>query len=56
LFGIFYALQLRLQAMGNIMIPYQFLQALPYVVTVLVLIGLTKRRVQAPKALGVPYK
>lgn len=56
LFGIFYALQLRIQAMGNIMIPYQFLQALPYVVTILVLIGLTKRRVQSPKALGVPYK
>lgn len=56
LFGIFYALQLRIQAMGNILIPYQFLQALPYVVTILVLIGLTRRRVQAPKALGVPYK
>lgn len=56
LFGIFYALQLRIQAMGNILIPYQFLQALPYVVTILVLVGLTRRRVQAPKALGVPYK
>jgi ABC-type uncharacterized transport system permease subunit len=56
LFGVFYALQLRIQAMGNILIPYQFLQALPYVVTILVLIGFTRRRVQSPKALGVPYK
>jgi len=56
LFGVFYALQLRIQAMGNIMIPYQFLQALSFVVTILVLVGLTRRRVQSPKALGVPYK
>ncbi|MCC6146532.1 MAG: ABC transporter permease [Anaerolineaceae bacterium] len=56
LFGVFYALQLRIQAMGSVLIPYQFLQALPYVVTIIFLIGLTKRRVQSPKALGVPYK
>lgn len=55
LFGIFYALQLRFQAMQNVIIPYQFLQMLPYLVTVLVLVGLTRRRARAPKALGVPY-
>ena len=37
----------------------EFLQALPYVMTVVVLVivstGLAKRRVGAPEALGVPY-
>jgi len=56
LFGIFYALQLRIQAMPNVNIPYQFLQALPYLATIIVLIGFNKSRVQAPKTLGVPYK
>lgn len=56
LFGIFYALQLRIQTMPDVNIPYQFLQALPYQATLLVLIGFNKRRVQAPKTLGVPYK
>jgi simple sugar transport system permease protein len=56
LFGIFYALQLRIQTMPDVNIPYQFLQALPYLATLLVLIGFNKRRVQAPKTLGVPYK
>lgn len=54
LFGSFYALQLRLQAMPEILIPYQFLQALPYLATLLVLVGLT-RRARSPRALGVPY-
>lgn len=56
LFGIFYALQLRIQTMPDVNIPYQFLQALPYLATLVVLVGLNKRRVQAPKTLGVPYK
>ena len=56
LFGIFYALQLRIQTMPDVNIPYQFLQALPYLATLLVLVGFNKRRVQAPKTLGVPYK
>jgi ABC-type uncharacterized transport system permease subunit len=55
LFGIFFALQLRLQAMSGLVIPYQFLQALPYVMTLLVLIGL-RGRTAMPKALGVPYQ
>jgi simple sugar transport system permease protein len=56
LFGIFYALQLRIQTMPNVNIPYQFLQALPYLATLLALVGFNKRRVQTPKTLGVPYK
>jgi len=55
LFGVFYALELRLQAMTNVFIPYQFWQALPYVATLLVLVGMRGRSV-APKALGVPYE
>lgn len=55
LFGLFYALQLRLQAMVNITVPYQFLQALPYVMTLLTLVLLRGRAI-SPKALGVPYE
>jgi general nucleoside transport system permease protein len=55
LFGVFYALQLRLQAMTNFFIPYQFWQALPYVATLLVLVAM-RGRSAAPKALGVPYQ
>jgi len=55
LFGFFFALQLRLQAMSDLAIPYQFLQALPYVMTLLVLISL-RGRAAMPKALGVPYQ
>lgn len=56
LFGAFYALQLRIQTMPHVAIPYQFLQALPYVATLVVLIGFNKNRVKSPKMLGVPYK
>jgi len=56
LFGVFYALQLRIQTMPNVTIPYQFLQALPYLATLLVLITFNKNRVKSPKTLGVPYK
>ena len=56
LFGVFYALQLRIQAMPDVNIPYQFLQTLPYLATILVLIGFNKSRVKSPKTLGVPYK
>jgi general nucleoside transport system permease protein len=54
LFGVFYALQLNLQAMTNSVIPYQFWQALPYLATLLVLVAL-RGRTGAPRALGVPY-
>ena len=40
LFGVFYGLQLHLQAMTNSVIPYQFWQALPYVATLVVLVSL----------------
>ncbi|NPV57766.1 MAG: ABC transporter permease [Anaerolineae bacterium] len=55
LFGVFYALQLRLQAMSGNVIPYQFLQVLPYLATLIVLVSL-KGRGAEPKALGKPYK
>jgi general nucleoside transport system permease protein len=55
LFGVFFALQLSMQAMTNLIIPYQFWQALPYVATLVVLVAL-RGRSAAPKALGVPYQ
>ncbi len=55
LFGVFYALQLRVQAMNSVLLPYQFLQVLPYVATVLALISV-RHRAGSPKALGVPYR
>jgi simple sugar transport system permease protein len=54
LFGVFYALQLSLQAMTRSIIPYQFWQALPYLATLIVLVAL-RGRAGAPRALGVPY-
>ncbi len=55
LFGVFYALQLRLQAMSIAFLPYQLMQALPYLATILVLINL-RNQARTPKALGIPYK
>lgn len=54
LFGVFYGLQLHLQAMTRLIIPYQFWQALPYLATLIVLVAL-RGRTGAPRALGVPY-
>ncbi len=54
LFGVFYGLQLHLQAMTNSFIPYQFWQALPYVATLIILVAL-RGRTGSPRALGVPY-
>jgi general nucleoside transport system permease protein len=54
LFGVFYGLQLNLQAMTNSIIPYQFWQALPYLATLIALVAL-RGRTGAPRALGVPY-
>jgi ABC-type uncharacterized transport system permease subunit len=54
LFGVFYGLQLHLQAMTNSVIPYQFWQALPYLATLIVLVAM-RGRTGAPRALGVPY-
>lgn len=54
LFGVFYGLQLTLQAMTNSFVPYQFWQALPYLATLIVLVAL-RGRAGSPRALGVPY-
>lgn len=55
LFGVFFALQLRLQAVPDLAIPYQALQVLPYLATILVLVGV-RGRSAAPSALAVPYE
>jgi len=54
LFGSTFALQLRLQA-GQTVIPYQFLQTLPYLVTFIALI-ISHGRSSQPKAMGVPFE
>ena len=56
LFGFLDALSIRLQGanIGGISIPVQAIQALPYVMTVVLLAGFIGRA-YAPKALGVPY-
>jgi len=52
-FGAADAAQLRFQAMGSV-IPYQFLQMLPYVITVIALTIMVKRSI-VPKTWGAPY-
>jgi ABC-type uncharacterized transport system permease subunit len=52
LFGFATALQFHIQALG-LMVPYQFLLMLPYVLTLLVLAGYAGTT-RAPAALGVP--
>lgn len=59
LFGGTNALQFRLQAVGTT-IPAPFLNMLPYVFTIVVLVVITwweavRRRLGAPAALGIPY-
>jgi simple sugar transport system permease protein len=54
LFGFSDALGQRFQFLG-VPIPPQFLQMVPYVITIVVLAGLVGRAV-APKADGVPYE
>ena len=53
LFGGAYALQLRLQIM-EAPVPHQLLLALPYLITLIVLMG-ASRSTGAPAALGIPY-
>jgi simple sugar transport system permease protein len=57
-FGAFSALPFTLQARGVTITP-QLFQALPYVMTIVVLVivssGIGKRRLGAPASLGVPY-
>jgi len=58
LFGFAEAVQIRLQGVvlwGTQPIPVQFIQILPYVVTILVLAGFVGRS-RAPKSLGIPFQ
>jgi simple sugar transport system permease protein len=58
LFGFAEAVQIRLQGVilwGTQPIPVQFIQILPYVVTIFVLAGFVGRS-RAPKALGTPFE
>lgn len=52
-FGLIDALQMGLQAVG-VDLPYQLLLALPYLLTIVVLVG-SRGRSRAPLALGLPY-
>jgi ABC-type uncharacterized transport system permease subunit len=54
LFGIADALQFRIQALNIPSLPYELLLMLPYVLTILVLLG-GAHKADAPAALGVPY-
>lgn len=56
LFGFLDALSIRLQgtSFGGVAVPVQAIQALPYVLTVVLLAGFIGRA-YAPKALGTPY-
>jgi len=54
LFGAFYALQLQLQADPELKVPYQALQALPYLMTLVAMMFVRNRR-DAPSMLGTPY-
>ncbi|MCM2278821.1 MAG: ABC transporter permease [Oligoflexia bacterium] len=58
LFGFADALQIRLQGValwGDRPVPVQFIQILPYLVTILVLAGLVGKS-RAPRALGLPFQ
>jgi len=57
LFGFAEAVEIRLQGavVGGVQIPVQFIQILPYVVTMLVLAGFVGRS-RAPKALGTAFR
>ena len=55
IFGLFYALQLMLQAQASIVVPYQVLQALPYIMTIVTLV-VVRGKGAAPSKLGQPYE
>lgn len=54
LFGLFYALQLQLQAQPLLNISYQVFQALPYVMTIIAVCFVGGKSAE-PRKLGVPY-
>lgn len=55
LFGTANSIQLRLQSIGY-EIPYHLFLMIPYVITILAVIGAGGQRNQGPRALGSPYK
>jgi general nucleoside transport system permease protein len=55
LFGFFDAYQLRLQQLAGGVVPYQVFLMLPYILSILALIVMS-RRAQYPRALMVPYR
>src|ERR1041385_2979806 len=57
MFGFFDAVAIRLQGVrfGTFEVPVQFIQVLPYVLTVVLLAGFIGGAV-APKAIGIPYE
>ena len=52
LFGVAEAIAIRMQ--GTVNIPNQFIQLIPYVLTIVVLAGFIRRAIP-PRAIGVPY-
>ncbi len=55
LFGLFDAYQLRLQQLAGAVVPYQLFLMLPFVMSIIALIVMS-RRVAYPRALMVPYR
>lgn len=55
LFGLFDAYQLRLQQLAGAVVPYQVFLMLPFVLSIIALIVMS-RRVAYPRALMVPYR
>ena len=55
LFGAFDAFQVRLQQLAGGVVPYQIFLMLPYLLSILALIAMS-RRATVPKALMVPYR
>jgi simple sugar transport system permease protein len=55
LFGLFDAYQLRLQQLAGAIVPYQVFLMLPFVLSIIALIVMS-RRVAYPRALMVPYR
>ena len=55
LFGLFDAYQLRLQQLAGAFVPYQVFLMLPYILSIIALIAMS-RRAAYPRALMVPYR
>ncbi len=55
IFGFFSALQIQLQFSGNNIIPIQFTNMLPYLITIIIM-AIFIRKNSPPKSLGVPYE